>query len=510
MSFTLADLASDPELRLTVLSAHDRLDVEVTAAHVSELVRPQGWLLGGELLMTIGLLLQTDLRSCRRYVSNVREAGVCALAIGLGHDLPHQRAPRTLVRAAQEAGLPLIEVPDGVPFIAVTKAVFAAKAQAQRRVLEQAVRLHRRLTVAATSGHGLDAMLQTWTDETSTSAVVADPLGRVLASSGDAPPEVEDDLAALVDDVVGHGLRGSARTERQGMAVEVQPLGAQRVRAALVLSGETLADLTVSVPALVSLLSLELERRHLADEPERRRRAAMLGRLLQGAVDAARAADLLGRVGLVSPRVRMFALGPRDTPSREEAQGELLEVVAGIAPAVRGGLVRLHQGLVEGVVGDDVDAAALAERFAAGHPCGIGALVAPDALPVSQRQARALVRSSRRRGRPVAESESRSAQFLLELGDGDQLRGFADSVLAPVDAASNAEQLLQTLRVWLETQGHGDQAAARLQVHRHTVRNRIERVGELTGRVLEQPTDRMDLWLALHARDLVGGAHDPA
>ncbi len=312
---------------------------------------------------------------------------------------------------------------------------------------------------------------------------------------------LDADVVRLVDEVVGHGLRGSGMSERQGVGVEVQPLGARRVRGTAVLSGQRLADLHVSVPALVSLLSLELERRHLAGEPERRRRAAVLGRLLQGRADAARAQEMLAAAGLVSPSVRVVAVG-----SVEEGSTPLPDLVADLAPAVRGGLVRLHQGVVEAVVGDDVDVPVLLERFAPGHPAGVGAEVTADALPVSQRQARSLVEVSRRRGRPVVESESRSAQFLLELGDRGALQGFADSVLAPVDASSSAQTLLRTLRVWLEMQGSWDGTASRLRVHRHTVRNRIDRIGVLTGRAMDRPADQMDLWLALHARDVAGGA----
>jgi PucR family transcriptional regulator, purine catabolism regulatory protein len=257
------------------------------------------------------------------------------------------------------------------------------------------------------------------------------------------------------------------------------------------------------VPALVSLLSLELERRHLAGEPERRRRASVLGRLLQGRTDAARAREMLEAAGLVSQSVRVVALGPG-----EEGSTPMSDLVADLAPAVRGGLVRVHQGAVEAVVGDDVDVPVLLERFAPGHPAGVGAAVTADALPVSQRQARSLVEVSRRRGRPVTESESRSVQFLLELGDRGSLQGFADSVLAAVDASGSAQTLLRTLRVWLEMQGSWDRTASRLQVHRHTVRNRIDRVGVLTGRAMDRSGDRMDLWLALHAREVAGVASD--
>ena len=61
---TIADAVAAPELGLRVVSGHDRLDVPITSAHVSELVTPHEWLRGGELLMTVGLLLEMDEPSC--------------------------------------------------------------------------------------------------------------------------------------------------------------------------------------------------------------------------------------------------------------------------------------------------------------------------------------------------------------------------------------------------------------------------------------------------------------
>ena len=45
-------------------------------------------------------------------------------------------------------------------------------------------------------------------------------------------------------------------------------------------------------------------------------------------------------------------------------------------------------------------------------------------------------------------------------------------------------------------------AAAQLFVHRHTLRYRMRKVEELTGRDLSSSFDRMEFWLALRARDL--------
>ncbi|WP_337729431.1 MULTISPECIES: PucR family transcriptional regulator [unclassified Saccharothrix] len=69
---------------------------------------------------------------------------------------------------------------------------------------------------------------------------------------------------------------------------------------------------------------------------------------------------------------------------------------------------------------------------------------------------------------------------------------FAATLLAPLD-----DRLRESLRVWLACHGQWDPAAARLGVHRHTVRNRIKRVEELLGRSLDSPGVRAELWFAL-------------
>jgi purine catabolism regulator len=45
--------------------------------------------------------------------------------------------------------------------------------------------------------------------------------------------------------------------------------------------------------------------------------------------------------------------------------------------------------------------------------------------------------------------------------------------------------------------------AEKLIVHRNTVRYRLEQIEKLTGRSLARTADRVQLWLALAARDLL-------
>ncbi len=106
-----------------------------------------------------------------------------AVGLGLGAELPHQSAPERLVAAADAVGMPLLTVPDGVPFIAVTKAVFAFRARAERRTLERTLQTQRALTAAAVSPGGLMGILDAHREATGRAGVVVDQLGRILAQT---------------------------------------------------------------------------------------------------------------------------------------------------------------------------------------------------------------------------------------------------------------------------------------------------------------------------------------
>ncbi|MEU9111638.1 PucR family transcriptional regulator [Streptomyces sp. NPDC048483] len=514
MPLHISDLLARPDLNLSVTYdvPPQLLARTVEAATVSDLLVPGKWLQGGELLMTIGLLLPMEPAACRAYVRDVAEGGAACLALGLGKGLPYQEAPEPLVRAAEEAGLPLLTVPDEVPFIAVTKAVFDARANEQREALHRAFATQRRLTVAA-AGDGLRPMLEEWTAATGVVAAVLDPLGRLLAAGERETSPPLEEARDLIDRVASRGLRGSASSTAAGRQLEVQPLGARRLRGLLLLAGRLDDAARSVVPGLVSLLSLELERRHLRDEPERRRRSALLSELLaDDGPSSGRARDVLASAGLTADRVRGVVVEAggrqsgtgRGAPSAESAAHDM---AADLALAMPGGLVRVTGGVVEAVVGEDLDIRDVLGRFAPHCAAGIGPAAAPEAVRVSLRQAAGLVAVSRTSGAPAEARQSEASKLLLDLGDRRTLHGYADTVLGPLDLADSGEELIATLAAWLETGGAWDATSRRLGVHRHTVRNRLDKAMDLTGRRLDDPDDRFDLWLATRIRR--GGTPSP-
>jgi DNA-binding PucR family transcriptional regulator len=76
-----------------------------------------------------------------------------------------------------------------------------------------------------------------------------------------------------------------------------------------------------------------------------------------------------------------------------------------------------------------------------------------------------------------------------------------DAEGASTATAARRGDLVRSLRVWLAHHGQWDPAAAELGVHRHTLRNRMQKVERLLGRELDSPDLRAELWLALRLEE---------
>jgi hypothetical protein len=102
----------------------------------------------------------------------------------------------------------------------------------------------------------------------------------------------------------------------------------------------------------------------------------------------------------------------------------------------------------------------------------------------------------------VTSDEVASHELLLASMPGSVLRSFRDRLLGPLlayDERHRAE-LLPTLREFLACSGSWNACAARMYVHVNTVRYRIRRIEELTGRDLSRLDDQVDFFLALRIR----------
>jgi len=95
-------------------------------------------------------------------------------------------------------------------------------------------------------------------------------------------------------------------------------------------------------------------------------------------------------------------------------------------------------------------------------------------------------------------------QLLLSLQDDDALISYCRSVLGPIEQGEGeyGDELVRSLDAFIEHNGHWEKAASALYCHRHTLRYRIRRVEQLTGRDFSNARDRIEFWLALRGREL--------
>ncbi|MFJ3709404.1 MULTISPECIES: PucR family transcriptional regulator [unclassified Streptomyces] len=518
---TLASLVHHSTLKLTVRAGEGRLDTPVRWAHVSELADPVPYMEGGELLLITAMTLDTeDPEAMRRYVRRLAKAGVVGLGFAVG--VHYEDIPATLVTAAEEEGLPLLEVPRRTPFLAISKAVSAAIAADQYRSVTAGFEAQRELTRAALGGDGPGDLLARLASHVNGWAALYDASGAVVAA---APEWAARRAARLTADVARLGGRPAPASAVVGGSddrVELQSLGTgRRPHGALAVgTGAPLGTAErYAVHSAVALLTLTTERSRALRAAEQRLGAAVLRMLLAGEPDHARtvAGDLYN--GLLDAPYRLLIAEGAPTALHELAEalesgasragemvlvvpeGERLVVLAADAGAAVTACTAYARGL-------EADRARVEPPVPTGEESevvvGQSAPAGTIAAASAYRQAEQALSVARRRGRVLVEHEDLAAGSVVPLLADDAVRAFADGMLRPLHEhdATGRGDLVASLRAWLAHHGQWDAAAANLGVHRHTLRYRMRRVEEILGRSLDDPDVRMELWLALKATSM--------
>lgn len=495
--FCVLDLIEISEFAMKLVAGEEAADRPLAGASANEHADPRPWLRGGELLMIDGLELRRSKAHMIAYVDRIVEAGVAALAIGVGEGLPFSRPPRALIAACDAAQLPLLAVPSTTPYARVSEAVYSRLAQERFGEAPMLAEAQRALTRAAGKPASSASVTATLARLTGLEVLLCDRSGTVLAGAPAETP-LPKAAAAAIEDIRPRGLGGNVVISVPDGYLRIQAVGAEALRGFLVY-GNTKGQITEFQSAVAtfatSLLSIDLERQFIVRVLQRRPREEAAQRLTRGLAPAP-AQQLLRSLGLTAQRVRVAVVKPRADLVEEEAQR--------LADQISGALVTTARSSVVMVLPDDQpDIVNCLATAAADWPVGLGGSVLPHQCPISVRQAQRGAQLAQQRGGGVVDvMASASARLLLEGVPAEMLRTYADVTLRGLEAANDAETLLRTLRTWLGTCSVSDSAAAALGVHRHTLRHRLERVERLTGRRLNDAHDRGELWLAFEARDL--------
>ena len=507
----LRNLLDLPELRLTVLAGEDQLDRPIRWVVTTDMPDPSRYLAGDELVLT-GLVWRRQPADSERFVAAVATAGISGLAAG---DAALGSVPDDLVDACRQHRVPLFEVPIDVAFATVTEAVVRRLSAQRAGDMATVLDRHRRLLSAGSeAGGGLNAVLDLVSRDLGLECWVLSPTGRRVAGAPTLPPALELRLAREFL----HAQRLPAVvTLGNGQVFSLLPVtsnGRHRITDWCVAVESDAAAWPAErrrlVEELVALVGAEREQlarrlRHpLADELVElifsgAEAPAFLPQLRACGLDpdgpclvvVAAAPDSLAAAVLeevLRPVASATVLGPCDlgaaglVPVAARDAGEALERIRTAVHALEPGLgaLRLHVG-VSGVAAGArglrgaADEARYASQLAALRP-GRAVVVGDDEL---------------------------SSHLLLLAGVPDDLRRtFRDRVLGPLDDydREHRSDLVPTLRAFLDHSGSWTRCAEVLHLHVNTLRYRIQRIEQLTGRDLSSLPDRVDLFLALQLR----------
>jgi purine catabolism regulator len=477
--------------------------------------------------------------------------------LGFGTGFKHAGVPEPLLEVAAEREFPVFEVPYEVPFIAVTEAAFTQLVNEQYAVLRRALAAQERLERIVLSERGLDTLVGALSSLIGAAVVVFDSRGEPLQQHA---------FRREIDNRVLEGLRGEVRERarrregrafmpslvdgNQGLALPVASDGAPprpgsggagsaRAPEAWLVAIKDAGPLSdfdrLTLHQAVTIVALELLRARVAGETERRLAGDVLNAIVSGELTGTEVARRLGPFGL-SERVAAVVLRRADegrsgsgagagsisvegalwSALREEASPALVASVGPLACALVPGasdeeLVGLGErvaaaagaelpGEVRVGIGRGVPAVDARRSFhearCALEALALGVVESPDGNGSAPERAPARVATYKDLG---------SFQLLLSLQDDEALRLFCDSILGPIEASEGpyGGELMRSLEAFIEENGQWERAARRLYCHRHTLRYRIRRVEELTGRNLSSARDRIEFWLALRGRQLV-------
>lgn len=447
------ELVRDPGLDLQV-ATEGNLALPVRWVHIIEVADPGRFLRGSEVVLTAGVWRASGV-TADEYVARVAEAGAAALGYGLvAADEPW---PADVVAAAERHGLTCFVAPVSTPFVAIVERFVASKRAEWEAPLRRQLDHHAAMVAALRAERGPGSVLR----------VLRRLLGRPVALRAQG---------------VGYG-------EAPVPSYEVPVIGAGLADASLLLPepmDELDVGLQTAVAAAMPFLALELERERAIRATERRYALEVLDWIESGTGDQ----------GAIGHRLELLGF-PADG-------GVLALVVRGLAVAEVEALVRPGSLVVERAGEVVVVATEAPDRPPIAGYAGVGRQGATDELRASILQARKAVETLQARGRPgwLSHDQLASPTLLLDLQDPALLRATGEAVLGAIVTADaeRGSDLLHTLAVFLDHGGRWQETADALHVHINTLRHRLKRVEELTGRSLASTADRVDLFLALRVQ----------
>jgi purine catabolism regulator len=532
---TVQDILEIPELNLKLLAGGKSTSNPVRWVHITEVPDPTKWLKGGELLLTTGYGFVGDEEQQVAQIKRLIDHNISGLGFGTGFSF--DKVPPAIIKVAEEYDFPLFEVPYHVPFIAITEAVASKIVNEQYSLLQRSLAVHEKLTKIVLEEKGLEAILSTLSALVGCSAVLFDFHGVVLCEAAyrrHLGAELIADLWRMISDRRADRQNFALTMEGVGSGVQVYPVVAShRIGAFLAVvkdSGDFSEYDRIILHNVVTVTALELVKKKAVAETEKRLAGDFFDELIASDLYEEEIARRLAFFGLDPQSPHLIVLVDIDdqgdgagaeaaqevkerlhwTVDEFMARHDVLCISASRSDSV---VILVQPGKKDAreIIGMAGELQAVIAEMLPEISVSIG-IGRPHRQLIDLRQsyyeASYAIKIRKLKGEPrviASFDDLGSYGLLLGLQDTLSLEVFYDSVLGKLQDydEQNSSDLVKSLACFLEANGHWGDAAEKLYVHRHTLRYRMKRVEEITGRDLNQSQDRMEFWLALKAKELI-------
>lgn len=484
---------------------------QISGVHISELDDPTPYLEGGELLLTTGIPVSGGEAKVQAYVRRLVERNIAALGLGLGAGV--DEVPPALSAACGSAGLELLVVPDGTPFMNVSRAYWDLVGREGQADLTASLGTQTALARAATQADALPSVVK----------ALAQALGgwvAYLPADSGAETLWPADNHTIVEQLrretsrLDMAVTHSASTfQIHGTDVVEYPVlvGRRTVGFLAIGAGRKLtrADRQIIMTVCV-LLSLKAAQQLESDATAAALGSAVTKLFLTGHVDAGRA--LAPDLGIVAPTGAVRLLVVRGEIDPAAVSGELeSRLRAGTGWAgwpeaggalrscrlrhVAGGLsyyvldAEYRDAGTPGSGGGSAGRTTQSEPYDADGGAGNAAVTAVLSRPMP------LERVHEEAGQLAAMVRALAAGQIVDAPEG-ALDPRAQGWVAALRGYQRAD-LVGTVRAYLRHRGQWEGAARELGIHRNSLRHRMGIAAELLQADPDDPDVAANLWLAL-------------
>ncbi len=388
--------------------------------------------------------------------------------------------------------------------------------------VQRSLDIHDKLTAAASAGQGQNGIAHTLHQLTGLPVAIEDRHGNLTAWAGpDQPEPYPKQTPARREQTLQRALEARAPIRDRGRLIVLAEQDGQVLGTIALIDPDRTAGQSekIALEHANTVLRLELVHLHALGEAELRVRRDLVEELLAG-TDLDTALDRARALGYDLARPHRVVLVTNGTP-RVDHEAFYHAVRRAVRSTGIGSLLAARPGGVAVLSDTDKDweqfrTAVIAQmgprgscRVGVGAPC-----IQPPEFPRSHGQALLALKMQVATSSPeqVTLFEDLGIyQLLSEIPDINSVEAFIRRWLGRLidyDTDKDA-RLVDTLSCYLECGGNYDITAKMLSLHRSTLRYRLQRIRDISGRNLNDPNTRFHLQLATRAWTTVHAMRQP-